>query len=54
MSTYVRRWIIWTIAIPLVVAGLGIAADQLEQRRGHDSKAARGVRGVRKVVRTVA
>lgn len=53
MSRVMKRWLFWAIATPVIIALLGKVAEELEHRRGEDSKAAKGVRGVRKVVRAV-
>ncbi len=54
MKSAVGRWILLLVAVPIVVAILGSVADKLERDRGHDSKAAKGVRTARKVVRKAA
>lgn len=45
------RWLFLAIAIPLAAAALGMIADKVEERRGPDSKAARGLRMGRQILR---
>lgn len=54
MKHALGRWIFFLVAVPIAVAVLGSVADKLERERGNDSKAAKGVRAVRKVVRKTA
>ena len=50
MKKAIGRWIVLLVAVPVVVAVLGSVADKLERDRGHDSKSAKSVRAVKKVV----
>ena len=54
MNTLIKRTILALVVLPLVIAALGAVAEQLEKRRGADSKSARGMRAVRVVVRQAA
>jgi hypothetical protein len=54
MKKVIKNWLFWTIAIPVAISLLGSLGQKLERDRGHDSKAAKGVRAVRGAVRKVA
>ncbi len=45
------RWLFMAIAIPLTAAVLGKIADKVEESRGADSKAARGLRIGKNILR---
>lgn len=45
------RWVVLMVAVPLAAAALGMIADKVEERRGPDSKAARGLRMGRQILR---
>lgn len=54
MKKAIGRWIVFLVAVPVAVGLLGTAAQKLEDKRGRDSKSAKGVRFVRGVVRKAA
>ncbi|MDN4476024.1 hypothetical protein QQX09_09180 [Demequina sp. SYSU T00192] len=45
------RWMFMAIAIPVAAWALGAIADKVEERNGPDSKAAKGLRVGKQVLR---
>ena len=45
------RWMVMAIAIPIAAWALGRIADEVEQRRGPDSRTAKGLRVGKQVLR---
>lgn len=51
MRSRIGRWLFMAIAIPVAAAVIGAIADQVEARRGPDSKVAKGLRVGKRVLR---
>ncbi len=51
MKRTIGRWLFMAIAIPLIAALVGMIADLVEERRGPDSKVAKGLRVGKQVLR---
>ncbi len=52
MKRVLKRWAVAAIVVPAIAWGLGAAANQVAQRRGNDSKAAKGLTFGSRVLRS--
>jgi len=51
MRARIIRWAVLAVAVPVAAAGIKKVADVLEERRGPQSRIARGLRSIGETVR---